>query len=216
MKKTKHDRISKSKLTALTAAVLLGLYGTSVTGVAEAAPVIVSGGGRDVFEVEYLNITDKNKEAAGVLFLDFLEDESEASAPYNHKAQTQKGVINGVQYWADILGSGTKNPVPEQIFIRGLAQNGNATAASVTFKNGEIVSDLYWVQALQQGKILNRIDDFTKLKLISSDNEEFVVYDGKKLDNAAYGIIDIGQFMGADRKGSEDGWWSQQGKHPVG
>ena len=167
MKKTKHDKISKSKLTALTAAVLLGLYGTSVTGAAEAAPVIVSGGGRDVFGVEYLNITDKNKEAAGVLFLDYLEDESEVSAPYNHKAQTQQGVINGVQYWADILGSGTKNPVPEQIFIRGLAQNGNATAASVAFKNGSIVSDQYWAEALQQGKKLNRIDDFTKLKLIS-------------------------------------------------
>ena len=211
MKKTKHDKISKSKLTALTAAVLLGLYGTSVTGAAEAAPVIVSGGGRDVFGVEYLNITDKNKEAAGVLFLDYLEDESEASAPYNHKSQTQKGVINGVQYWADILGSGTKNPVPEQIFVRGLAQNGNATAASVAFKNGSIVSDQYWVEALQQGKKLNRIDDFTKLKLISSDNDEFVAYNGKKLDNAAYGIIDLGQFMGANRKGATDGWWSQQG-----
>ena len=45
MKITKRKLLSKSKLTALTCAVLLGLYGTSVTGAAEAAPVIVSGGG---------------------------------------------------------------------------------------------------------------------------------------------------------------------------
>ena len=65
MKRTKGQQLFKRKLTALTASVLLGLYGTSVTGAAEAAPVIVSGGGRDVFEVRYLTITDKNKEAAG-------------------------------------------------------------------------------------------------------------------------------------------------------
>ena len=37
MKVTKRKLLSKRKLTALTAAVLLGLYGTSVTGVAAAA-----------------------------------------------------------------------------------------------------------------------------------------------------------------------------------
>ena len=47
MKRVKRNLFSKSKLAALTAAVLLGLYGTSVTGVAEAAPVIVSGGGSE-------------------------------------------------------------------------------------------------------------------------------------------------------------------------
>ncbi len=48
MKRVKRNLFSKNKFAALTAAVLLGLYGTSVTVAAEAAPVIVSGGGRDV------------------------------------------------------------------------------------------------------------------------------------------------------------------------
>lgn len=195
----------------LTVTVFLGLCGSVVPGTAEAAKLIVSGGGRSVFDVNFVNVTDQNKEAAGVLFVDYLDDESKTVIPYNHPAQTQKGVINGVQYWADMLGSGTKNPVPAQIFVRGRAQHGNATATSIAFKSGEPVTDLYWLQSLQQGKELNRIDDFTKLKIISSGDDEFIVYDGKKLDNAAYGIIDIGQFMGADRKGSADGWWSQQG-----
>ena len=211
MKRTKRNLLFKRKLTILTAAVFLGLCGSVVPGTAEAAKLIVSGGGRSVFDVDFVKVTDQNKEAAGVLVLDFLKDKSETVIPYNHPEQTQKGVINGVQYWADMLGSGTKNPVPAQIFVRGRAQHGNATATSIAFKSGEPVTDLYWLQSLQQGKELNRIDDFTKLKIISSGDDEFIVYDGKKLDNAAYGIIDIGQFMGADRKGSADGWWSQQG-----
>ncbi len=112
MKITKRKLLSKSKLTALTCAVLLGLYGTSVTGAAEAAPVIVSGGGRDVFEVRFLTITDKNKEAAGVLFWDFADPDAKNAKPYNHPLQTQDGIIKGVQYWADILGAKTRNALP--------------------------------------------------------------------------------------------------------
>ena len=211
MKRTKRNLLFKRKLTILTAAVFLGLCGSVVPGTAEAAKLIVSGGGRSVFDVDFVKVTDQNKEEAGVLVLDFLKDKSEIVIPYNHPAQTQKGVINGVQYWADMLGSGTKNPVPAQIFVRGKAQQGNAYAASVAFKQGEPVSAHYWMQSLQQGKELNRIDDFTKLKMISSGQEKFIIYDGKKLNDAAYGIISIGQFMGADRKGCADGWWSQKG-----
>ena len=211
MKRTKRNLLFKRKLTILTAAVFLGLCGSVVPGTAEAAKLIVSGGGRSVFDVDFVKVTDQNKEEAGVLVLDFLKDKSEIVIPYNHPAQTQKGVINGVQYWADMLGSGTKNPVPAQIFVRGKAQQGNAYAASVAFKQGEPVSAHYWMQSLQQGKELNRIDDFTKLKMISSGQEKFIIYDGKKLNDAAYGIMSIGQFMGADRKGCADGWWSQKG-----
>ncbi len=211
MKRTKQNLLFKRKLTILTAAVFLGLCGSVVPGTAEAAKLIVSGGGRSVFDVNFVNVTDQNKEAAGVLFVDFLDDKSKNVIPYNHPAQTQQCVIHGVQYWADMLGSGTKNPVPAQIFIRGKAQQGNAYAASVAFKQGEPVSAHYWMQSLQQGKELNRIDDFTKLKMISSGQEKFIIYDGKKLNDAAYGIISIGQFMGADRKGCADGWWSQKG-----
>ena len=211
MKRTKRNLLFKRKLTILTAAVFLGLCGSVVPGTAEAAKLIVSGGGRSVFDVNFVNVTDQNKEAAGVLFVDYLDDESKTVIPYNHPAQTQKGVINGVQYWADMLGSDTKNPVPAQIFVRGKAQQGNAYAASVAFKQGEPVSAHYWMQSLQQGKELNRIDDFTKLKMISSGQEKFIIYDGKKLNDAAYGIMSIGQFMGADRKGCADGWWSQKG-----
>ena len=211
MKRTKQQLLFKRKLTFLTVMVFLGLCGSVVPGTAEAAKLIVSGGGRSVFDVNFVNVTDQNKEAAGVLFVDYLDDESKTVIPYNHPAQTQKGVINGVQYWADMLGSDTKNPVPAQIFVRGKAQQGNAYAASVAFKQGEPVSAHYWMQSLQQGKELNRIDDFTKLKMISSGQEKFIIYDGKKLNDAAYGIISIGQFMGADRKGCADGWWSQKG-----
>ena len=211
MKRTKQQLLFKRKLTFLTVTVFLGLCGSVVPGTAEAAKLIVSGGGRSVFDVNFVNVTDQNKEAAGVLFVDYLDDKSKTVIPYNHPAQTQKGVINGVQYWADMLGSDTKNPVPAQIFVRGKAQQGNAYAASVAFKQGEPVSAHYWMQSLQQGKELNRIDDFTKLKMISSGQEKFIIYDGKKLNDAAYGIISIGQFMGADRKGCADGWWSQKG-----
>ena len=176
MKKAKRQLFSKRKLTVLTAAVFLGLCSSVVPGAAEAAPVIVSGGGRDVFDVDFVKVTGKNKDAAGVLFFDFLKDESEKVIPYNHPAQTRKGIIRGVQYWADILGSQTKNPVPAQIFVRGQARENNATAASIALKQGEPVSALYWVESLQQGKNLNRIDDFTKLKMISSGEDKFIVY----------------------------------------
>lgn len=119
MKRTKQQLLFKRKLTFLTVTVFLGLCGSVVPGTAEAAKLIVSGGGRSVFDVNFVNVTDQNKEAAGVLFVDYLDDESKTVIPYNHPAQTQKGVINGVQYWADMLGSGTKNPVPAQIFVRG-------------------------------------------------------------------------------------------------
>lgn len=119
MKRTKRNLLFKRKMTILTAAVFLGLCGSVVPGTAEAAKLIVSGGGRSVFDVDFVKVTDQNKEAAGVLVLDFLKDKSETVIPYNHPEQTQKGVINGVQYWADMLGSGTKNPVPAQIFVRG-------------------------------------------------------------------------------------------------
>ncbi|WP_177205960.1 autotransporter outer membrane beta-barrel domain-containing protein, partial [Succiniclasticum ruminis] len=207
----KRNLFSKNKLTALTAAVLLGLYGTSATVAAEAAPVIVSGGGRDVFEVRYLTITDKNKEAAGVLFWDFANPDAKKAKPYNHPSQTQDGILKGVQYWADILGAKTRNALPARIFVRGRAQHQNADAASVSVDRGEPSLAQYWRTSLQQGKEVDRIDDFTRLKIVGSDDDESIIYKGKKLDNAAYAIITAGQFMGAKRSGAADGWWTKSG-----
>ncbi|MBP5212570.1 MAG: hypothetical protein J6Z30_06915 [Pyramidobacter sp.] len=93
-------------------AFLLGLAGTC----AQAADThTISGGGRDMFSVHYLEAAENTG-----LFEPCADAETgEKDVPYTLNDYIKSGVDSGVQYWADILGAGTQQKKPVDVYVHG-------------------------------------------------------------------------------------------------
>ena len=103
---------------------------------------------------------------------------------------------SGTAYWTGLLGAKVKNGQPWQVFVTTQegVQNAYAKTSSHT-KEKEAFRDTnvnFVVQQLQDGKSLMRMQE-----------------DADKLPPGDYGysIVLIGQYVGAARQGTVDGWW---------
>lgn len=103
---------------------------------------------------------------------------------------------SGTAYWTGLLGAKVKNGQPWQVFVTTQegVQNAYAKTSSHT-KEKEAFRDTnvnFVVQQLQDGKSLMRMQE-----------------DADKLPPGDYGysIVLIGQYAGAARQGTVDGWW---------
>ncbi|MBQ3854745.1 MAG: autotransporter outer membrane beta-barrel domain-containing protein, partial [Anaerovibrio sp.] len=159
---------------------------------------IISSGGKEVFDVNIVDVTNTNKEQIKK-FIICLDDKNPMSISNDNKV----GILKGVQYWADILAAGLKTTHPAQIFVSGMANEQNAYATSVGYAQGYFTNNPYWEEYLQGLRDLKNVnvENFT----IGADNK--VYENGHLVDNGAYGTISFGQFMGATRQGTSDGWW---------
>ena len=108
-------------------------------------------------------------------------------------------VKSSTAYWTGMLGPKAKNETPWQIFVttQKNRQNASATTASLTVKEEklETVPNNLVAKQLQNGKKLVRM------------TEEIAASKTPPKGDYGFSVIFIGQYLGAARKGTTDGWW---------
>ena len=113
---------------------------------------IISGGGREMFDVRFLNADETSP-------LYYKED----NETYSFTPSLKKAVLSGYQYWADILGPGAKNVGAVPVYVRGLKVFQNANAGQDNYENGQYISNNGWVLTMQNGGSISPFD-ITKAK----------------------------------------------------
>ena len=158
---------------------------------------IISGGGREMFDVRFLNADETSP-------LYYKED----NETYSFTPALKKAVLSGYQYWADILGPGAKNDGAVPVYVRGLKVFQNANAGQDNYVNGRYISNNGWVLTMQNGGSISPFD-ITKAKWqrIEGTPRFGYVVDGKVLDKYGVALVTFGDNYGAQREGSERGWW---------
>ena len=188
-------------MAAILASLMAGCFAAPLT--AEAAET-VSGGGRNMFEVDFLDAERANQGGAVAKFLTIKPFDGVSGDAFDLTGLKKDAVLEGVQYWADILGAGAKNETPMQLLVAGQTSKGSAWAIEAALADGLLVKDYRWPQAIQSGDRLTHLDDPLALTM---SGDTWMNPDGTKTDNAAFGAIVVGKRGGADREGAEDGWW---------
>ena len=178
--------MNKKKI--LTAAISLALTTGTMLPVQAQSTEIFSSSGKDMFELTFFDSGEGNANLGLI------------ASDYTLTSGLKQAVNGGVSYWSDILAAGSKNSVPVQIFVRGMAQAGgrvnqNAFAAQVTGLDNKSTAVPYWNQAIQQGLSLLHIDPTNSTQDISKG---FIGIAG----------IEIGQYLGDDRADADYGWTS--------
>ncbi|MBP5212507.1 MAG: autotransporter domain-containing protein [Pyramidobacter sp.] len=158
---------------------------------------IISGGGREMFDVRFLNADETSR-------LYHREDND----TYTYTPALKKAVLSGYQYWADILGPGAKNDAPVPVYVRGLQRFANANAGQHNYADGRSISNNGWVLTMQNGGSISPFD-ITKAKWqrIEGTPQFGYVVDDKVLDKYGAALVTFGDNYGALREGSERGWW---------
>ncbi|SDZ78081.1 autotransporter outer membrane beta-barrel domain-containing protein [Selenomonas ruminantium] len=114
----------------------------------------------------------------------------------------RKGTVDSMSYWTDMLGPGTRQTTPWQIFVNTF---GKQSAEGITLSlNSDGKIDAY-ASIVRQGFFLAD-------KIQEGDDVRSLSYEEAKADTLANGIyafgnINIGKYLGAARSGAVDGWW---------
>ena len=117
---------------------------------ASARAEIVSGGGREMFDVRFLTESESSPLYS-----------STDNARYTFSPALKKAVLSGYQYWADILGPGAKNTAPVPVYVRGHRRRtagGCAAPGHGVRAGGAAVGAcaaavlVYWLSARCQGR----------------------------------------------------------------
>ena len=174
----------KKQKKQLTAAILAALLAMPAYGHAFVkAPEYVYYNGKPMVEIQELT---KGEELGRFV----------NKAEYTLDPSLIEPVKSGTAYWTGLLGPKAKNGQPWQVFVTTQegVQNAYAKTSSHTKETGDF-SDTnvnFVVQQLQDGKPLLRMQE-----------------DADKLPPGDYGysLILIGQYVGAARQGTVDGWW---------
>ena len=164
---------------------------------ASARAEIVSGGGREMFDVRFLNADETSP-------LYHREDNER----YTFTSALKEAVLSGYQYWADILGPGAKNDGPVPVYVRGLQRFANANAGQYNYADGRYAANSGWMLTMQNGGTISPFD-LTKVKWqrIEGTPRFGYVVDGKVLDKYGVALVTFGDNYGALREGSARGWW---------
>ncbi len=192
----KTEKLSHKRLCALTASILLGILSMSVASAGE----VNDSGNKGVFVVNIIDDTDATREQIkNYIFLDDVMSKPTMTISDDNKA----GIIKGIQYWADILGPSIQITHPAQIFVAGIAKEQNAYAGFYAYDQGSFTNNPYWKEYLQGQRDLNDVNILN----FQTGADKKIYENGQLVDNGAYGTILLGQYMGAERDGSTDGWW---------
>ena len=178
-------KYSRKKL--LTAAVMTALLATPGYGHAfEMPPEYVYNNGKPIVEMQFLT------QGEGI-------DDFVSKAGYTLDSSLIQPVKSSTSYWTGMIGPKAKNETPWQVFVTTLVNEQNASASTLCYVPGKkelrAVKPNFVTQQLQDGKKLLRM---TK-EIGESENPPPGDY--------GFSVIYIGQFMGADREGTVDGWW---------
>ena len=94
------------------------------------------------------------------------------------------------------------------VYVRGLKVFQNANAGQDNYVNGRYISNNGWVLTMQNGGTISPVD-ITKAKWqrIEGTPRFGYVVDGKVLDKYGVALVTFGDNYGAQREGSERGWW---------
>ena len=153
-------------------AFLLGLAGTCAQAVETRT---ISGGGTDMFSVHYLEAA----EHTGIFEPDADEETGEKDVPYTLNDYIKSGVDSGVQYWADILGAGSQQKKPVDVYVHSKEQYQNASAGQINLEKGKPVDNNNWSEAILSGRVLADID------LLNAEDDKTtraITYNGKPVD----------------------------------
>ena len=178
-------KYSRKKL--LTASILAALLAMPAYGHAfEMPPEYVYNNGKPIVEMQFLT------KGEGI-------DNFVSEAGYTLDSSLIQPVKSSTSYWTGMIGPRAKNETPWQVFVTTEAGNQNASASTLCYVPGKkelrAVKPNFVTQQLQDGKKLLRM---TK-EIGESENPPPGDY--------GFSVIYIGQFMGADREGTVDGWW---------
>ena len=114
----------------------------------------------------------------------------------------RKGTVDSMSYWTDMLGPGTKQTIPWQIFVNTF---GKQSAEGITLSlNSDGKIDAY-ASIVRQGFFLaDKIQDGDDVRPLGDEEAK-----ADTLANGiyAFGDISIGKYLGAARSGAVDGWW---------
>lgn len=111
---------------------------------------------------------------------------------YNLSTSNKAAIGDGLQYWAEILGSQSQNNNPIQVLVGSMDEaNANSNAHTNTFGRGH----RYLAQAIQ-GTV-----DLEWINLRDLETER------TKPTSGAFANISIGKYLGADKAGCENGWY---------
>ncbi len=173
----------KQLITAILAALLaMPAYGHAFVK----APEYVYYNGKPIVEIQFLAQGEE---------LENLVDK----AGYTLSPSLIQPVKSSTAYWTGMIGPNAKNGQPWQVFVTTAAgdQNASAVTKSVIVKNGngKLTPVNFVAQQLQNGKNLIRMTE----ELAKSDNPPAGDY--------GFSEITIGQYLGAARQGTVDGWW---------
>ena len=178
-------RKQKKQLTAAILAALLAMpaYGHAFVK----APEYVYYNGKPIVEIQFLVQGEE---------LENLVDK----AGYTLSPSLIQPVKSSTAYWTGLLGPNAKNGQPWQVFVTTAAgdQNASATTKSVIVKSGQTKeTDVNFVaQQLQDGNNLLRMTE----EIAESENNP-------PAGDYGFSVITIGQYLGAARQGTVDGWW---------
>ncbi len=180
----KHNDYRNRLLTAAVLATLLAMPGYGYAY--KQAPEYLYYNGKPIVEMQFLS---KGEELENIV----------EKAKYTLDSSLVQPVKSGTAYWTGLLGPKAKNTTPWQIFVStDEEQNASANSSAFRPKNGELEeTKVHFVaQQLQDGKKLLRM------------TEEVAKSDDAPLGDYGISFIYVGRYMGANREGAVEGWWS--------
>ncbi len=144
-------------------------------------------------------------------------NEGEFSAQYTLSDALRNAVKSSTSYWSGIIAPRSKYSSSWQIMVATRANFQNADALTYSFSNNESVNDNYVLQMLQSRKNLNSVN----VKLLAENQIDADIYDAEAftdeiknsikeiISDGDYSVsmINIGQYLGANRNDAIDGWW---------
>ncbi|MBQ3854197.1 MAG: autotransporter outer membrane beta-barrel domain-containing protein, partial [Anaerovibrio sp.] len=198
MKKYRNVKLTQKKKAILAALIFTGCMAISSSSLAEESPYL------DVVDVKY----DNNPFAqltfmrqgygigtAGKTGKEWIVEPSK----YNLDEKLINAMVKGTSYWSEMLGAGAKNTLPWQIFVH-VNYDRNAYAMPVSFisdgKKIDVKPELLYVKS----QIVNNY----KLDALTYEKAKTGVLPA---GHYGYSDIEIGAYIGANRKEAINGWW---------
>ncbi len=138
----------------------------------------------------------------GQQFIDFaFFDEGEYTSQYTLSDDLKDATKSATTYWSEMLGPRSEFSSPWPVAVSTKKNYQNAAAGTISFQDGQPVSDNYVAQMLQGKRTLDPLD-FNQF--VTEGNNDFLK---ESTGSRAYSEIEIGQHFGANRSGATDGWW---------
>ena len=153
----------------------------------------------------------------GKKFIEFeYFNEGEFASEYTMSDFLKNAAKSSTSYWSEMLGPRSKSSSAWQIFVYNSKNYPNAGAGTFSYTGHNETLNNYVAQMMQEGKLL----DYYNLKNLAGINpggtteeEKFVRIKQAFASNlpaagdTGVSMIQIGQYLGANRNGAVDGWW---------